>query len=64
MGNMPLAAKIDAWTREAVSQWGADWLRIAEHIERRLASLTPEERREIELESQMTLTQPPSSAQN
>jgi ribonucleotide reductase alpha subunit len=64
MENMSLAAWIDAWTREAVARWGDDWPRISEHIQRRMAALAPDERREIERESQMTLTQPPNAMHN
>jgi len=59
-----LSARIDTWTREAVAQWGNDWSRISEHIERRLAALAPGERHEIALEATLTLVQTVEAARH
>jgi hypothetical protein len=55
MEDPSLAAKIDTWTREAFSKWGADWSRISKHIERRMATLDPAEKHHIALEAALTL---------
>lgn len=50
-----LSAKIEAWTREAFEIWGDDWRRINQHIDAKLVSLEPEEKRRFAREAALTL---------
>ena len=54
----PLALQIEEWTREALVQWGGDWVQIAAHIRTRFAELGEEARLKVTTEASLTLLGP------
>jgi hypothetical protein len=55
MSERNLAQQIDTWSREAVAEWGDDWVRVAEHIRTRTAALSQKERDILIAEAALTL---------
>ena len=61
---LPLALQIEEWTREALVQWGGDWVQIAAHIRTRFAELGEEARLKVTTEASLTLLDPISQQSN
>ncbi len=55
---LTLALQIEEWTREAVSQCGDDWKRIAAHIQARFSEMDEAGRTRITAEASLTLLDP------
>ncbi len=56
--HLPLALRIEEWTRQAVEQYGYDWKNVAAYLDARFAELDETARARFSAEAQLTLYDP------
>jgi hypothetical protein len=54
-GRQNLSSYIEIWCQEAMSEFGSDWIKIADHLRKKLKSLPEDVQDQLSFEAILTL---------